>query len=234
MNAHPYAIILPVQNEDAIIGATLDELQRHLPENCIIAVGLNACTDESRPVCAERGVIIGETGKSGYGWGCQAAIDIVESKCEPRAYLFCAGDGANDPRDLAKLIDAFEKGENNFVMGLRKFDLQNWFNEFGRALPNLILGLACASLGGQFFHDLGPLRLIERNLFRRMNLQEMVWGWTIEAQIRSAQLGERISTVRISERPRQGGEQKVSGVSLKRSTKIGWEILKAAWRTSRR
>lgn len=234
MNAHPYAIILPVQNESAIIGATLDELQRHLPENCIIAVGLNACTDESRSVCADKDVIIGETGKSGYGWGCRAAIDILESEHKPRAYIFYAGDGANDPNDLPLLIEAFEKGENDFVMGLRKFELQNWFNEFGRALPNLILGLACASLGGQFFHDLGPFRLIERTLFRRMGLQEMVWGWTIEAQIRSANLGAKISTVRISERPRQGGEQKVSGVSLKRSSKIGWEIFKAAWRTSQR
>ena len=232
MKSNPYAIIIPVQNEAAVIGSTLDELQRNLHDNCVIAVGLNACTDESRDICTERGVIIGETKKSGYGWGCQAAIDALESQTEPRAYLFYAGDGANDPADLAKLIEAFENGDSNFVMGLRKFELQSWFDEFGRALPNLILGTACTLLGGQFHHDLGPLRLIERDLFRRMQLREMVWGWTIEAQIRAAQLGAKITPVEIGERPRQGGEQKVSGVSLGRSSKIGWEIFKAAWRTA--
>ncbi len=233
MNARPFAIIVPVQNEAAIIGATLDELRSELPADCLVAVGLNGCSDGSREICAQRGVIIGETERSGYGWGCQAAIDAVEKECTPAAYLFYAGDGANTPGDLVKLIRAHVDGRGNFIIGLREFRLQNWFHEFGRALPNLLLGISCALLGGQFFHDLGPMRLIERDLFRRMRLREMVWGWTIEAQIRAAQLGARIAPIEISERPRQGGEQKVSGVSLRRSSRIGWEIFRAALRTSR-
>ena len=202
-----------------------------MPENCVIAVGLNACTDDTLSICRKKGVIIGETEKSGYGWGCQAAIDAVEEKFEPVAYLFFAGDGANDPVDLEKLIGIFEERNTKFVIGIRKFRLRSWAAEFGRALPNLILGVSCAALGGQFFHDLGPLRLIERNFFRRMQLREMVWGWTIEAQIRAARFGERIEAVEVTERERQGGEQKVSGVSIWRSARIGWEILKAGWRT---
>ena len=229
-----YAIVIPVQNEAPIIGDTLRELEQRLPAGAMIAVGLNNCTDHSREVCEEfPDVIIGETDRSGYGWGCQAAIDAIDQVAEPTAYLFFAGDGANHPEDLEKLIETFEKGGTNFVIGLRKFELSDWVSEFGRALPNLILGVACSALGGQFFHDLGPTRLIERKLFHRMQLQEMVWGWTIEAQLRAAQLGESIVPIKITERPRQGGEQKVSGISLRRSLFIGWEILKAAWRTSR-
>lgn len=230
----PYAIIIPVQNEAAVIGSTLDELREIMPPNCVISVGLNACSDKTRQICEEKGVIIGETEHSGYGWGCRAAIEAVDQTCDPSAYVFFAGDGANDPRDLATLINAFESGEENFIIGIRKFELRSWIDEFGRALPNLILGLSCAALGGQFFHDLGPLRLIERDLMKRLDLREMVWGWTIEAQIRAAQLGESIRSVETSERPRRAGEQKVSGVSMKRSSQIGWEILKAAWRTKQR
>ena len=116
-------------------------------------------------------------------------------------------------------------------MGLRKFELATWSSEFGRALPNLLLGIACAALGGQFFHDLGPLRLIERRLFEKIDPQEQTWGWTIEAQIMAARFGEAITPITVSERPRLSGEQKVSGVSLTRSAKIGWKIFLAAVRT---
>lgn len=232
MNAK-YAIIIPVQNEEAVIGETLSELQAELPADAVITVGLNQCTDRSREICGTfKNVIIGETNSPGYGWGCQAAIEAVDQAHEIRAYLFYAGDGANRPPDLQVLIEAFEASERRrFIIGLRKFRFPGWINEFGRALPNLILGAACRAMGGQFFHDLGPLRLIESDLFHEMKLKEMVWGWTIEAQIKASLMRETISPVRIEERPRQGGEQKVSGVSLINSSRIGWEILKAAWRT---
>ncbi|MDF1813087.1 MAG: glycosyltransferase [Verrucomicrobiales bacterium] len=234
MNELRYAIIIPVQNEEEVLGATLDELQKFLPAHSKISVGLNACEDRSREICIAKGIVFGETSESGYGWGCMAAIKAVEAEFPPTAYLFFAGDGANDPRDLPALIQAFELGEANFIIGIRRFDLKNWLDEFGRALPNLILGLVCRALGGQFFHDLGPLRLIERDLFQKMQLREMVWGWTIEAQLLAAKHGEKIDTREVIERPRLAGQQKVSGVSMARSARVGWEIGKAAIRTKLR
>lgn len=228
-----YLIVIPVQNEEEALPETLAELSRVLPEGCRIAVGLNACTDNSRDVCERFPVMIGDTNESGYGYGCQIAIDAANNAAfVPDAYLFFAADGANAPEDLLRLIDAYENHANDgFVIGMREFHLKSWWENFGRALPNLILGGLCHLLGGQFFYDLGPLRLIEQNLFEKMNLCEMVWGWTIEAQIRAAQLGVFITTIPAEERPRRAGEQKVSGVSLWRSCRIGLAIGRAAWRT---
>lgn len=228
-----YLIVIPVQNEEEALPETLTELSNVLPEACRIAVGLNSCTDNSREICRQFSVMTGETNESGYGFGCQVAIDAAQQAgFVPDAYLFFAADGANTPEDLLRLIDAYENHANEgFILGMREFHLKSWWENFGRALPNLILGGLCHLLGGQFFYDLGPLRLIERSLFKKMNLREMVWGWTIEAQIRAAQLGVFITTVPAEERPRRAGKQKVSGVSLWRSLSIGIAIGKAAWRT---
>ena len=228
-----YLIVIPVQNEEEALPETLAELLSILPENYRISTGLNACTDGSRRVCRQYSIFIGETEQSGYGYGCDAAIKAAaEGGFVPDAYLFFAADGANRVEDLLNLTRAFEDMENDgFILGLRDFDLKTWWDNFGRALPNLILGMLCRTLGGQFFYDLGPLRLIERDLFFKMELREMIWGWTIEAQIRAAQLGVRITTVPVIEQERRAGKQKVSGVSLIHSTGIGLEIAKAAWRT---
>ncbi len=232
-----YAIIIPVQNEAECLGDVLDELKTALGDafgsRYLIAVGLNACSDDSRSVAEEAKVVVGETSDPGYGHGCQAAIRAANAAAPNlKAYLFLAGDGANVPEDIFRLTELYEEGNGQcqFVMGLRTFELTAWWDEFGRALPNLLLGIACAALGGQFFHDLGPLRLIDRRLLEQINPRELTWGWTIEAQIMASRLGREITTIPVIERPRLRGEQKVSGVSLIRSAKIGWKIFLAAVR----
>ncbi len=204
-----------------------------LPENCRISVGLNGCDDGTASKCGEFPVFVGTADTVGYGHGCLAGIEAANSEgFQANTFIFFAADGANRPEDVLTLIDCFEKTKDlKFVMGIRKFSLQTWSREFGRALPNLLLGLTCTFLGGQFFHDLAPLRLIETNLFKRMQLREKTWGWTIEAQIRAAQLGEEIHPVPVIERERTAGEQKVSGVSLRRSLQIGLKIAAAGFRT---
>jgi hypothetical protein len=58
----------------------------------------------------------------------------------------------------------------------------------------------------------------------------MTYGWTIEPQIAAARLGATICEVAASERPRIAGEQKVSGVTWRRTFLIGCRILAAGWR----
>ena len=228
-----YLIVIPARDEEECLPDTLADLAAELPENCRVAVGLNGCQDDSRGVCERFGVLIGETKETGYGHGCRVAIDAgKEAGQNPNAYLFYVADGANSPNDLLRLIAFYENTSNDgFIIGLRRFRLKGWIQEFGRALPNLILGTLCHTLGGQFFHDLGPMRLIERRLLERMQLRELVWGWTIEAQIRAAQLGVKIEKILVEEYPRRHGQQKVSGVSFCHSARVGWEIARAAWRT---
>ncbi len=236
-----YAIIIPARNEAESLGRVLAELKEHLrtltnQATWTICVGLNGCSDRSAVVAEVAGVEFAETPRAGYGHGCQAAINHLHRRgIDVDAYIFMAGDGANDPRDLGKLLAAHEDGFP-FVLGCRTDGLRNVKTamSLSHLLANVILGTWCGLLTGRFFCDLGPFRVIERTLFERLALREWTYGWTIEAQIVAARLDVPITEVSVRERVRVAGEQKVSGVSLRRTLQVGAHIFAAGWRASRR
>ena len=140
--------------------------------------------------------------------------------------MFFAADGANDPRDLPKLLAARRAGFD-FVLGCRTL-LGRGGNRrtmgWSHVLANRFLGAWCGLLTGRCFRDIGPLRLIERRLFHKLRLSEWTFGWTIEAQVAAVWSGAATVETPVRERPRLAGEQKVSKVSWRRTLSIGWQI----------
>lgn len=236
-----FALILPACHEEETIGAVLDEIAAVLgPElgKWIIGVGVNgspAGADRTAALARAHPLrpVVAETPARGYGHGCQAVIDRMESLgLAPDAYVFFAADGANDPRDLPALLAAW-RGGVEFVLGCRTTPLRGEnlrVMGWSHVLANRVLGLWCGLLTGRRFRDLGPLRLIGRELFARLALREWTFGWTIEAQVVAARLGVACREVPVSERPRLAGEQKVSKVNWRRTLLIGWRIASAGWR----
>ena len=98
-------------------------------------------------------------------------------------------------------------------------------------VANRLFGILVGLLTGRFFTDLGPLRLIERDLFHALHLREWTYGWTIEAQIRAVLLGANIVEIPVRERARLAGEQKVGRVSWTRTLSVGMKIAAAGVRT---
>lgn len=241
MSRRSYAIILPVHNEEESLGRVLAELQQHLATladraDWTICAGLNACTDRSIHVARAAGVEVAETPLAGYGHGCRAAIEQLENQgVVADAYIFVAADGANDPRDLARLLDAHDDGIP-FVVGCRTDGFRNVKGAMTltHLLANWTLGAWVGLLTGKWYHDLGPFRLIERTLFHRLHLAELTYGWTIEAQILAARMGVPSREVSVRERARIAGQQKVSGVNLPHTLRVGALILMAGWRARRR
>ena len=233
MHLPEFAIIIPACEEAACIGSVLDEFLSLVdPEKFVIAVGVNGSSDATAEIARQRPVLVAETEQRGYGHGCQAAIDLTKNLCPSlRAYIFCAGDGATDPRDLRSLTAAYEQGYE-MVLGSRTKWLRNWRAMTVRhVFANAALGLWAGLLSGRFFSDLGPLRLISRPLFEKIAPQEMTFGWTIEAQIAAAKIGATICEIPVRERRRLGGQQKVSGVTWRRTLSIGCKIVAAGYRT---
>ena len=226
------AVIIPACDEEACLGRVLDELLAALdPEKFVVAVGVNGSTDGTAEIARSRRVWVAETQERGYGYGCQSAIDLLNNVSQPvRAYIFLAGDGASDPGDVGTLVKAYEQGFS-FVLGARTARLSNWRTmSVPHVIANFAVALWCGVLAGRWFKDLAPVRLIERNLFESIAPREMTFGWTIEAQIAAARLGAAICEVSAKERPRLAGQQKVSGVTWRRTLAIGCQILAAGWR----
>lgn len=227
-----FAVIVPACDEEACIGRVVDELFSTLdPEKFVIAVGVNGSVDQTAAIARAHGALVAETTARGYGHGCQSAIDLVGHIFPSvRAYIFVAGDGASDPRDVRKLVDAYEQGYA-FVLGARTNQPGNWrVMRFSHVIANFTLALWCGVLAGRWFKDLAPLRLIDRKLFERIAPREKKFGWTIEPQIAAARLGAAICEVSAAERPRLAGKQKVSGVTWRRTFSIGCRIVAAGWR----
>lgn len=214
----------------------LDELSSTIDsERFVLAVGVNGSSDRTVEVARGRGALVVESKARGYGYGCQSAIDLVAATLPSvRAYIFFAGDGASDPRDVRKLVAAYEQGYA-FVLGARTGQLSNWrVMRFSHVIANFALALWCGLLAGRFFKDLAPLRLIDRELFEAIAPREKTFGWTIEPQIGAARLGAAMCEVPASERPRLAGAQKVSGVTWWRTFSIGCRILAAGLRARSR
>lgn len=231
-----FAVIVPACNEEECLPTVLRELREILPaENFVVAVGVNGSTDRSAEIARASGVAVGETPLRGYGYGCQAAIDAVDALVQRghgaiQAYIFVAADGANDPRDIAALVACYQRGAE-LVIGTRTRTRSNWSHmTLHHVLANRFLGAVCGVLTGRFFSDLGPLRLIDRNLFRRMSMMEWTYGWTIEAQVRAALLRVPMEEVCVRERLRLAGIQKVSHVSWRRTLSVGAQIMAAGVR----
>lgn len=227
-----FAIIIPACDEEECIGKVLDELLSVIePEKFIVAVGVNGSSDGTARIARSRGVLAAETQQRGYGYGCQAAIDLVTAAApQIRAYVFLAGDGASDPHDVRRLVAAYEQGYT-FVLGARTAEMRNWRTmRVSHVIANFAVALWCGLLAGRWFKDLAPVRLIDRALFETIAPREMTFGWTIEPQIAAARLGASICEVTASERPRLAGQQKVSGVTWRRTFTIGCRILAAGWR----
>lgn len=226
------AVILPVRDEEAALVPVLAELLPHATRlGAVVAVGLNDCRDRSRAVAERHGVLVGERSVRGYGHGCLAAIDAVRSAgLRPDAYIFMAADGAHDPAELPRLLTAWRAGAQ-LVLGQRTSVAANWPRlGYTRTAFNVLLGTWAGALSGRLYRDLGPFRLIERRVFERIDSRETTWGWTIEPQVVAPRLGVRVAEVSVTERLRIAGEQKVTGVSLAHTLRIGMEIVRAAWR----
>lgn len=225
------AIIIPACDEEACLGRVLDELLKAIdPEKFAVVVGVNGSSDRTAQIAQSFPVLVAETPERGYGYGCQSAIDLAAATL-PRlqAYLFFAGDGASDPHDVRRLVAAYEQGYT-LVLGTRTGTLSNWrLMTFSHVIANFALGLWCGLLTGRWFTDLAPLRLVERELFEAIGAREMTFGWTIEAQVAAAQMGAAMCAVPARERARLAGQQKVSGVTWRKTFSVGWKILAAGY-----
>jgi glycosyltransferase involved in cell wall biosynthesis len=228
-------IVIPACDEAPCIGAVLGELLQVVDANdYVVAVGVNGSSDATAAVARQFPVVVAETDARGYGHGCVAAIEALRREWPSvSAYIFFAADGASEPRDIERLATAYRSGAE-FVLGSRTGLRRNWpAMTLPHVIANFTLALWCTLLTSRWFSDLGPLRLIERRLYEAMQLRELTYGWTIEAQIAAAQLRASILQLPVHERPRIAGAQKVSGVSWRRTFSIGCRIFAAGWRTTK-
>jgi glycosyltransferase involved in cell wall biosynthesis len=223
------AIVIPALDEEATIARVVTELcdaVRALADDVICIV----CDNGSRDATSERakaaGAIVVREDRRGYGRACLRALREVPSDVD--VVLFADADGADDPQDVAALLEPLRRNAD-MVIGSRELGVRNGLVEEGALTTPQRAGNRLATtllwLGyKQHATDLGPFRAIKKRALDALRMDDEGFGWTIQMQARAARMGLRTNEVPVRYRRRRHGRSKVSG-DLKASIHAGVIIL---------
>jgi glycosyltransferase involved in cell wall biosynthesis len=204
------AVIIPALDEALSIAKVIRQLDQRLVD--WVVVGDNGSSDGTPKIAAAAGALVVHEPRRGYGSACLKAIAAV-----PRAevLVFLDADGSDDPRELSLLLEALFTGNAEIVIGARLNDKAEPgsltpVQKFGNTLTCGLVRLFWRAR----YTDLGPFRALRRSTFDQLGMVDPDFGWTIEMQVKAAQMGLEVVEVPVSYRRRQGGSSKVSGTIL--------------------
>jgi len=213
------AVAIPTLNEEASIGDVVRAIPRDLVSRVIVADGGSRDATAARARSAGADVI--DAG-AGYGRACLAA---AQAASDADIVVFMDGDGADDPRSIATLVEPIDRGTHDFVIGSRvRGEREPGSISWHQIVAGLIAGFGIRLLYGVRYTDMCAFRAIRRDLLLRLGMREMTYGWNIEMQMRAARTGLRILEVPVSYHCRTGGQSKVAG-SLRGTMRAGARII---------
>lgn len=181
----------------------------------------NGSRDQTVHAARSAGADVYSEPQRGYGRACWRGLQRLPAGCQ--WVLFCDADGSDD---LSQLPDFFAAAaKSDFVLGNRRCGSRHeaklgWLQHCGNGLATALIRLGW----GHRYFDLGPLRLIRRDVLEAMEMKDRTWGWTLEMQVKALEGRLRVTELPVNYLPRQGGESKISG-NLMGGLRAGWVIL---------
>jgi glycosyltransferase involved in cell wall biosynthesis len=212
------SVVIPTYNEADAIAGVICELPADIAREIIVADG--GSTDGTQDIARKAGARVIDAGR-GYGRACLAGAEAAE--CDVIAFL--DGDGADRGDLLAWIAGPVVAGTHDFVLASRtrgKRDPGSML--WHQVLAGRVAGRGMGALYGVRYTDMCAYRAISRDTLRRLDMQEMTYGWNIEMQMKAARAGLRILEVPVPYRCRAGGQSKVAG-SLRGTLRAGGKIV---------
>jgi glycosyltransferase involved in cell wall biosynthesis len=227
---HQYAVIIPALNEAETIGSLVREIPAGIFSQVIVID--NGSEDSTAEIARAAGAETIREPKRGYGQACLSGLERLDPRIT--AVAFMDADLSDDPKDLERLIMVFEQDRWDLVIGSRELGHAERGSlaraqRFGNWLATRLIAL----IWRVRFTDLGPLRVLRRDVLARLGLRDRTFGWNVEMQAKAAQAGLRVCEMAVCYRQRQGGHSKISGTifgSALAGTTILWTLYRC-WRT---
>ncbi|HEM62459.1 MAG TPA: glycosyltransferase [Chloroflexi bacterium] len=203
------AIVIPALNEEDSLPTVLSGLPEGLLEKTVVVD--NGSSDRTAEVAEAAGAQVVREQRRGYGYACAAGAAAAGSA---DVLVFLDGDGSDDPRQIASVLQPMERDEADLVLGARTIDPE----AEGALMPHQRLGNAMVTglvrlLYGQRVNDLPPLKAIRAPVLRSLDMKEMTYGWTVEMIVKCLRQGYRVVEVPATVGRRLGGRSKVSGTA---------------------
>jgi glycosyltransferase involved in cell wall biosynthesis len=219
-------VIIPTLDEAQSIAAVVRSIPRPLVDRVIVADG--GSRDATALQAQEAGAEVIDAGR-GYGRACLTATMAADGA---DIVVFMDGDGADDPREIAGLLEPIRSGHYDFVIGSRaRGKREPGSIAWHQLAAGLFAGAAMRLLYGVRYTDMCAFRAISRDALLGLGMRELTYGWNIEMQMRAAGAGLRILEIPVDYRRRSGGSSKVAG-SLSGTVRAGLRIIATFVRVS--
>jgi glycosyltransferase involved in cell wall biosynthesis len=216
-------VIIPAYNEEESIAKVIADIPKNIVSEII--VGNNNSKDQTALRAKSAGATVVDAPISGYGNACLAGINYLKNKAmADDIIVFMDGDYSDYPEEIIKIIAPILQLEADLVIGSRALGNKEKGSmtipqEFGNGLATFLI----KSFYGVKFTDLGPFRALTWDHLMKINMQDKTYGWTVEMQIKAAQLKLRCQEVAVTYRKRIG-VSKVSG-TIKGVILAGYKII---------
>ncbi len=198
-------VIIPAHNEEECVGDVIHHLR--LRGFSHIRVVDNGSSDRTAEVACEAGAEVLRISGRGYGLACWEGSQCIPDNID--WLLYCNADASDDFAAYDRFAELSEN--HDLILGCRIHpdDRQNMTlpQRFGNWLAPALIRL----LWSRCFADLGPQRAIRTSAFRRLDMRDRDFGWTVEMQVRAVEEGLRIAEIPVRAYPRPAGESKISG-----------------------
>ncbi|MDX2287329.1 MAG: glycosyltransferase family 2 protein [Hyphomicrobiaceae bacterium] len=198
-------VVIPARNEEAAIGTVVAAIPSWVDRVIVVD---NGSTDATAERARGAGATVVTEPEPGYGAACLAGIAALG---DVDILVFCDGDAADHPEDMADLVDPILASTADLVIGSRTLGSR----EPGALSPQQVFGnwLATRLIAwrwGVRFTDLGPFRAIRRDRLEALHMADRTYGWTVEMQVKAARMGLACREVPVRYR-RRIGTSKISG-----------------------
>lgn len=213
------AIIPTVNEQDAIAGVIAA-----IPEGAVdrVIVVDSGSSDGTIERATAAGASVVSESRRGYGRACRAGAEAA-ADCE--ILVFLDGDGSDCPELIPQLVAPVAEGHADFVIGSRtRGPREKGSMSAHQLFAGYAIGAALGLLYGVRYSDMGPMRVIRRDVLLGLGMREMTYGWNLEMQMRAARAGLRVVELPVAHRRRAGGVSKVSG-NLAGTFRASWRIL---------
>lgn len=214
------AVVIPVLNEAASLPLVLAEIPRDVVDEIVVVD--NGSTDASAEVARRLGARVVAEPRRGYGSACLAGIAATVGH---DVLVFLDGDYSDHPEDMRVLLAELAAGNADLVLGTRMVHAESrrallpqarFGNRLAALLMRVLFGIRCT--------DLGPFRVIRRDVLLALGMQDPDFGWTVEMQLRAKLCGLRVVELPVRYR-RRVGVSKITG-TVSGTVRAGYKILK--------
>jgi glycosyltransferase involved in cell wall biosynthesis len=215
-------IVMPVLNEEQNLGWLLPELLKCYQ----VLVVDNGSTDDSARIAKGAGAYVVSCDERGYGIAVQTGFNYLlncpDTNGKTTVVIFDA-DGSSPFQKIPDVALPILSGAKDLVIAQRTTQERGAMPthaKFGNWLQTFLIHF----FAGYRYLDMGPMRALSLQAYRRLRMVDRTWGWNVEMQLKALYRQLRIQEVEVFYHKRRYGNSKISG-SLVGSLRAGTRIL---------